>query len=98
VNNELTSLFGTSTSSGQKIGSGLARQVRQQSELVIGQAEVAKLREDARSFVASGVMGNISMLVGEAEQIIRLNPSATAFLEPVIIAVAMAGANAVRNL
>lgn len=67
-----------------RFGNGLARQTRREADAIQARAELAAVEEQAHAFLASVAMTNVSVLVNQAETMIRQNPSTAPFLETLV--------------
>lgn len=82
---DILPLFGGhTTQAGQKIGGGLARQVKREVEQVSARAEVAAVAEQAHAFHASIAMTNVATLVSQAEAHMKIAPAGAQFYEAII--------------
>jgi hypothetical protein len=99
MNNEISSLFGGSTTAaGSRLSAGIARQTRKEVDLVSARTEVAVFTDQARAFLASGTMSNIGNLVGQAEQLMQIAPAGAQYYELIINAYGMGAANGIARL
>lgn len=84
---DLTRLGGGATRAVQQVprfGNGLARQAKREADAIQTRAELAAVEEQAHAFLTSVAMTNVSVLVNQAETMIRQNPAAAPFLETLV--------------
>ncbi len=74
MSNELSPL------SSSPFSSGLARQVRRETEAIAARTEVAETLLEARSTLMSSTLNNVSALVMQAEQLSQVAPSAGPYM------------------
>ncbi|MEV7828370.1 hypothetical protein [Microbacterium enclense] len=79
------SLFGGhTTASGQRLSGGLARQAKRQQHEIELRTERFAVEEQARAFLASQAMSNVSVLVLQARAHIAVDPGGADIYEGLI--------------
>jgi hypothetical protein len=77
MSNEIVSLLsGTVTSTGHKLGGGIARHTKREVDTVAARTEVAHATDQARAFLTASAANNIITLYGMAEQGLQSAPAA----------------------
>jgi hypothetical protein len=66
------------------LSSGLARQTKHETDVVVAQTEVARAIDDARSDLAANAVINVTTLVTQAQECARLNPAVTPYVELIV--------------
>ncbi|MCS3427105.1 hypothetical protein [Leucobacter aridicollis] len=92
MSSEMNLFGGQSTSQGQRVSGAVARQIRRETEAISARAEVAAFAEQANAFAVSVAMTNVSVLVSQAETLLRATPAAAPFLETLVSGYAMGAA------
>ena len=75
----------------------VARSTRREVDAVLGRAEVAHARDQARAVLASGALSNTAALVGLAEQCYTAAPAGAPYYEAIIKAYGLGAARAVAG-
>lgn len=82
---DIVPLFGAhTTQSGQKITGGLARQAKRQQEELALRTEQAAIQEQARAFLTSQAMTNVSALILQARAHTQVEPGGADIYEGLI--------------
>lgn len=82
---------------GQPSSRAVARSARREVDAVLGRAEVAHARDQARAVLASGALSNTAALVGLAEQCYTAAPAGAPYYEAIIKAYGLSAARAVAG-
>lgn len=75
----------------------VSRQSRREVDTVLGRAEVAHTRDQVRAALASSALGNVSALVGLAEQCYEAAPAGGAYYEAIIKAYGLGAARQIAG-
>ncbi len=94
---EIVPLFGGALANG-RLGSGLARQTRREVEIISARAEIAQAADQSRALLTSSAMNNIGTLVSQAEQLMRIAPTAGPYFELLVNAYGVGAANSIARL
>ncbi|WP_285728220.1 hypothetical protein [Psychromicrobium xiongbiense] len=103
---DLNPILGGALNAAQGSGSGglfggrssaVAKQAKKETELLLARTEIAVLQDQSRAFLAASAMSNVGMLVGQAEQIVRMTPAAASLIEPILQGYAIGAAQAVAR-
>lgn len=82
---EIVQLFGgTRTQEGKRLSSSLARQVKRETDQTAARAEIVAVEEQARAFLASQAMTNVSTLISQAQAYMQVNPAGAELFEDII--------------
>lgn len=82
---EITPLFGSvTTQTGNKLSGGLARQAKRQQEEIELRTERFAVEEQAKAFLTSQAMTNVSVLVLQARAHIAVDPGGADIYEGLI--------------
>ncbi|OZD55557.1 hypothetical protein CH252_06800 [Rhodococcus sp. 06-1477-1B] len=82
---DITPLFGSvTTQSGNKLSGGLTRQAKRQQEEIELRAERFAVEEQAKAFLTSQAMTNVSVLVLQARAHIAVDPGGADIYEGLI--------------
>lgn len=82
--NEISLFGGHTTQSGQRLSGSLARQARRQQEEVELRTERFAIDEQARAFLTSQAMSNVSVLVLQARAHVAVDPGGADIYEGLI--------------
>lgn len=94
------SLFGGSSSSltpGQSMSRGVSKQVKRNTDLVLGRGEIASTTDTVRAGLTYAALGNIGTLVSTAKSLMDIAPEGQAYYEACINAYAMGAANSIAR-
>lgn len=99
-NKQVVPLFGTAqTQQGQRVSSGLMRQMKRETESLAANTEIAAIREQAQAFLASQALTNVATLVNQAEALMQTSPAGQSMYEQIIRGYALgAGQRIARGL
>lgn len=75
----------------------VSRQSRREVDTVLGRAEVAHTRDQVRAALASSALGNVSALVGLAEQCYEAAPAGGPYYEAIIKAYGLGAARQIAG-
>ena len=75
----------------------VARASRREVDAVLGRAQVAHTRDQARAVLASGALSNTAALVGLAEQCYESAPAGAPYYEAIVKAYGLGAARAIAG-
>ena len=76
---------------------GVARIQRRDMDVLAARAELAHATDQARAFLASSALGNVSTLVGLAEQCYEVAPAGAPYYEAIVRAYGMGATRSIAT-